>query len=177
MEYRVYNMTNPISDIQFERIYGILSSSLPQCEMRSKEMQKQLLNDNRYSLTVAEDGGTIVGFIAVWKLSGLYFIEHFAVDSKMRNGGIGGKLLEYCVNMYSPAILEVEPAESSPEATRRIDFYKRHGFSYNGYEYYQPPLQEGFDLLPLKIMSYPRSLDQNDFEKVRNVLYREIYDF
>lgn len=177
MDYRIYDTKNSIGDIRFEKIYTILSSSLPQCEMRSKEKQRQLLSDDRYHIITAEDNGEIVGFIALWKLTGVYFIEHFAVDNTKRNCGIGAGLLEYCINVFAPVVLEVEPENSSPEARRRIGFYKRNGFAYNDYEYYQPPMQDGFDLLPLKIMSYPDILDVNDFEKVRSILYREIYNF
>lgn len=165
-----------MTEIQFERIYEILSSSLPQKEMRSKDNQKQLLRDHRYSVITAEDNG-IIGFIAIWKLTGLYFVEHFAVDEKSRNCGVGKELLKQCTDRFSPIVLEVEPKGSASDAERRIDFYKRNGFLYNDYEYFQPPLQDEFPLLPLKIMSYPTPLDLDSFKKVQYVLYKEIYNF
>lgn len=175
MDFLIYDISNPISETDFESIYCLLSDSLPQTEMRSKENQHRLLSDNRYKLLVAKDGEEINGFMAIWNLDKYFFIEHFAVNSSCRGNGIGGAMLDYCKELFSPVILEVEPPGSTPESARRIEFYKRHGFCFNDYEYYQPPLQEGFDLLPLKIMSYPHSLDDIKFKEAKYILYREVY--
>lgn len=176
MNYEIYNVLNPISSEIFESIYALLSSSLPQSEMRSKENQKELLKDKRYNLLVAFKDNKIIGFMAIWTLNEYTFIEHFAVDCLFRGKGLGGRLLDECkAHSAKPIVLEVEPPESTADASRRIEFYKRHGFLFNDYGYCQPPLQDGFAPLPLRIMSYPHALSKNEFTNVKNILYTNIY--
>ncbi len=176
LNYEIYNLSNPIPMSHFETVYSLLSSSLPQNEMRNKEGQKKLLSDRRYNLLVVSAGVKIIGFIAVWDLEKYSYVEHFAIDTQFRGNGIGGKLLDKCKAYFkSPVILEVEPPESTENATRRIEFYRRHGFNLNDFPYCQPPLQNGFDPLPLKIMSYPKSLDFETFNDIKNSLYTNIY--
>jgi len=176
MNYEIYNVSNPITEQNFENIYSLLANSLPQNEMRSFDGQKKLLNDSRYNLLVAFKDNNLIAFMAIWDLGKYSFIEHFAVDASLRGNGVGGKLLDKCKAYFkSPIILEVEPPKSTKDATRRIEFYKRHGFLFNDYPYAQPPLQKGFETLPLKIMSYPNALDNDNFSKVKNTLYSNIY--
>lgn len=178
MDYTIYDTAAPLTSSQFEEIYNILAQSLPQSEMRTKEAQQALLNNQNYKLLTMYDKNEIIGFMAIWDLDAYNFIEHFAVKSDFRGNGIGGKMLKYLQNISSkPVILEVEPPGSTPEATRRIEFYRRNGFHFNSYEYFQPPLQEGFSLLPLRIMSYPSPLDKECFDDAKNILYHKIYGF
>ena len=162
----------------FEEIYIILSSSLPQSEMRKKEAQKALLKNSSYKILSAHENGETIGFMAIWDLGAYNFIEHFAVKSYFRGNGIGGKIIDYFLNTSTkPVVLEVEPPKSTPEAERRIEFYKRHGFNFNSYEYFQPPLQDEYPLIPLKIMSYPSPLGTDEFSEVKKILYTNIYGF
>lgn len=176
MNYEIYNVSNPITEQEFKNIYTLLANSLPQNEMRSFDGQKKLLNDSHYNLLVAFKDNNLIAFMAIWDLGKYSFIEHFAVDASLRGTGIGGKLLDKCKAYFkNPIILEVEPPKSTKDAARRIEFYKRHGFLFNDYPYEQPPLQPEFVPLPLKIMSYPNALDNNDFNEAKNTLYTNIY--
>lgn len=71
-------------------------------------------------------------------------------------------------------MLEVEPPETDT-ARRRIGFYERSGFVLNGYDYTQPPLGRSRSAVRLMVMSFPRPLDKNAFERVRGELYKEVY--
>lgn len=176
--YKTYNFKNPASDETFESIYSLLASSFPPIERRTKAGQKSLLTDERYCVTAAYSDNSLIGFITNWNLDGFSFIEHFAVDGTLRGMGLGGKILEYAkLTFPSPLILEVELSGYSAQADRRIDFYKRHGFSLNGYDYFQPPLKPGDGIIPLRIMSSPNTLEKSEFEKVKNTLYTKIYNF
>ena len=52
--------------------------------------------------------------------------------------------------------LEVELPETEM-AARRIGFYERNGFYYNDYFYMQPPIAEGRNAIPLRLMTTGRS--------------------
>ena len=98
----------------------------------------------------------LAAFFAVWELENLAFIEHFAVDARCRNGGLGAGLLqELLQGLGVQTVLEVEPPDHEM-AVRRIHFYERNGFVLNPYEdYVQPALSEEAKDLPLRIMTYP----------------------
>lgn len=176
--YKTFNTKNPASSEVFENVFSLLSASFPPIETRTKENQRNLLYDKRYNILGAFCENELIGFIAFWNLNGFSFLEHFAVKSNIRGLGIGGKILEYAKeNLPSPLILEVEPISFSSNAQRRIHFYQRHGFCLNDYKYFQPPLREGSENLPLQIMSSPLPLKETEFNDVKNVLYAQIYDF
>ena len=60
-------------------------------------------------------------------------------------------------------------------AVRRIGFYKRNGFFLNEYPYLQPAISKGGNEVPLLIMTYGRNITKEEFEALREVLYRIVY--
>lgn len=171
----------------FNDVFRIMQDSFPENERRTYAEQKELLKNKHYNLYVykEKENSDIEGFIGFWKLSSFIFIEHIAVDSAKRGQGTGSKMLKEIKAIcnepinninYNGIVLEVELPDN-PEAISRIKFYERHGFFLNKYHYEQPPMKEGMDLLPLYIMSYGRELSEEEFKKVRNILYKDIYHY
>lgn len=165
-------------EAEFEDIFKIMDESFPDEEMRPYKKAKDLFFNNEYYSVhgVKDESGRVLAFINVWDLGDFIFFENFAVAPEYRNGGIGGKLLEHVLKAYSKdAILEVEPPET--EITkRRVGFYKRHGFVYNSFPYLMPPLREEDDFLPLMIMSYKRSFDEESFRRYKEKIYKIVYE-
>jgi len=166
---------------QFERVYEIMSASFPVTEYRTKVGQEELLVRPEYRLlTERDEEERIIAFLAVWEFPELRFIEHLAVDPSVRGGGVGNKLVRKCLEeqlgeqSVKPTILEVELPKDELSA-RRISFYERLGFRLNEYSYVQPPLREGGKPLPLKIMSYPRLLTEQEFLACKDILYSKVY--
>lgn len=159
----------------FEDVYAILNKSFPEDERRSHDSQKALMQDDRYIILSERRGGNLIGFLAVWNFPEFVYLEHFAVDENFRNGGMGKEMLNEMITLFDkPVMLEVEPPET--EITkRRIGFYKRNGFSLNEYDYVQLPYGEDRNPVPLKLMTYPRAVSENEFEKIRDTVYREIF--
>ena len=157
----------------FEEVWEIMRDSFPVDERRDYVGQERLLQESHYRLYGWRQGGRLAAFIAVWEFTDFSFVEHFAVEQHHRNGGIGAKLLGELPG-EKPVILEVEPpVDDLPR--RRIDFYARNGFAVNGYDYIQPAMSTEGKAIPLKIMSRPRALTPQEFEHVRNTLYRYVY--
>lgn len=170
-----FNIENKISINDYESVYKILRSSLPDIEMRNYESQKKLLEEECYCLSVYRQDNDIKAFIASWEFEDFSFIEHFAVDACLRGKGIGGLMLkEYLDKHNKKVILEVELPENKT-AIKRIEFYKRYGFNVNTYKYEQPPMQEKFKELPLLIMSFPDKLNVKEFENVKKILFEMVY--
>ena len=115
------------------------------------------------------------GFLAVWEFESFIYIEHFAVDPALRNSGTGSAMLQELVKQYQkPICLEVELPED--ELTRRrIGFYERNGFVFNEYPYIQPPISKGKSPVPLRIMTYKSEITREEFQKMKEILYRRVY--
>ena len=74
----------------------------------------------------------------------------------------------------TPMVLEVELPETEM-AQRRIGFYQRLGFILNEFPYWQPSMQEGQPSIPLKIMSWPKALSQEQFTPWQQQIYQDVY--
>lgn len=136
----------------------------------------QKRDNDIYHLCVVENDGTMLGILAYWSFDKVVYIEHFAVCKELRNKGLGGAVLDKFLSLQpigTQVVLEAELPDN-PLAQRRIEFYQRHGFCLNNYEYLQPPYHSGGEPLPMVLMSL-RPLGKNDFEKIRDTLYNKVY--
>ncbi len=160
----------------FDEVYKIMEESFPVCERRSRERQLALFEDGKYRAAVKRNGdGKICAFMLYWVLEGATFLEHFAVDKNLRGAGLGGAFLdELLKELSAPVVLEVELPETEI-AERRIQFYGRHGFVLNPYDYMQPALTEGGKPVPLKIMSHASTLSRGQFKAISSQIYADVY--
>ena len=148
----------------FEEVYRIMEQSFPADERRKKEGQQKLLEEEKYELLGVRNGGRLLAFLAVWEFAEFVFIEHFAVSETARNSGIGGKMLEELARQKAgKVVLEVELPEDSLKK-RRIGFY-------------EPPMGEDRHEIPLRIMSAPEPLSEDEFQSVRTELYKSVYHY
>lgn len=161
----------------FDEVFEIMEKSFPKDEYRTYEGQRKLFGEPVYQLYGWKDseGGPIKGFAAIWELEPVVFIEHLAVDPNIRNGGIGSKILhELQQKLGKMMCLEVELPETEL-AARRIGFYERNGFFLNHYPYIQPALATGQNEIPLMIMTTGKAVDEEEFLKIKELLYHEVY--
>lgn len=170
-------MIKKLSRNDFDQIFEIMEMSFPQDEYRPYEKQKELFDDPAYQIYAWVDSKTdaIQGFLAIWEFEEVVFFEHLAVNPAYRNNGIGGKILREVVALSGKMVcLEVELPETEI-AARRIGFYERNHFCLNEYAYEQPALSEGCSAVPLLIMTYGRPISEEEFGKIKNLLYRRVY--
>lgn len=156
-----------------EKLY---TSSFPKEERRSLELQREYTDHNPiFFNNIILSDQTPIGFISYWEFDTFYYIEHFAVAPNHRNGGYGQKVLEYLhVKLNRPVVLEVEKP-TDEFSTRRIQFYKRLGYTLWQNEYLQPPYNEGDGYLPMHLMIFGRLDSEKDFVPVKERLYKEVY--
>ena len=83
-------------------------------------------------------------------------------------------LQEILPKLPDPVCLEVELPQNEL-ASRRIGFYQRNGFILNDYPYMQPPISQGRNPLPLKIMTWGKGISEEQFQRIQGALYREVY--
>lgn len=83
-------------------------------------------------------------------------------------------LKEYLERSKKPVFIEVE-GQKTRDAKRRVEFYRRLGFSLSKFGYIQPALQNTSQELYLKIMSYPSKITKEEFHDFkRTFFYRSI---
>lgn len=160
----------------FEDAFKIMEEAFPPYEMRTYEGQKALLSEKEYRLIVKRNpDGEMLAFITAWEFDNFSFIEHLAINRKFRGHGIGTNFLKDFIKTHNnPVILEVEPG-TTPIAQKRIKFYEFIGFYLNDYPHRQPPLRENTKSCELKIMSYPKPLNEDEFFYVKETLFNRVY--
>lgn len=163
-------MLQRINETNFPEIYRIMQASFSDDEYRPYDEQLALFEEPEYRIYYMP-----AGFLAVWEFESFIYIEHFAVDPSLRNSGTGSAMLQELVKQYQkPICLEVELPED--ELTRRrIGFYERNGFVFNEYPYIQPPISKGKSPVPLRIMTYKSEITREEFQKMKEILYRRVY--
>ena len=163
-------MLQRINETDFPEIYRIMQASFSDDEYRPYDEQLALFEEPEYRIYYMP-----AGFLAVWEFESFIYIEHFAVDPALRNSGTGSAMLQELVKQYQkPICLEVELPED--ELTRRrIGFYERNGFVFNEYPYIQPPISKRKSPVPLRIMTYRSEITREEFQKMKEILYRRVY--
>ena len=170
-------MFERITEETFDEIFPLLEAAFPVTELRIKEDQRSLLQEEKYVLYGVRKDGKFAAVFATWEIDDFLYIEHFAVKEECRNDGYGGMLLEKLLEEKGkPMVLELEVPEDELTC-RRVGFYERHGLVYNEYPYLQPPLRKGNDLLPLRFMTYPASIDEETYERYKKQMYKFVYKY
>lgn len=171
----IMRKSGEVTNHEFSNFFTLLEQGLLPLEYRSFENQKALLKNDAYNILFCKQDEKILGALAFWYVEDFVFVEHFVVSPDCRNQGIGTKMLSFLENEIGClTILEVELPHSHVNL-RRIEFYKRNGFFYNLFEYFQPPLNVGDEPLELKIMSKPKELNEKEFQKIRQRLINAVY--
>lgn len=176
LKTKIFTHKNQISDRDFECFYSIMCLSFPEEERRTREGFLRLCRESEYYkiISVFEDD-SLIAFLTVWEFDSFIFGDHFAVHPNKRGNALGSKLLEVFLKDISvPFIIEVELPENEI-CKRRIEFYKRNGLCLCDFDYILPPLQQGFDGVPMKIMAYPKALTKEEFEPYKKTLYNKVY--
>lgn len=159
----------------FDSFFNILKNSLPENERRDYLSQKNLLSKNNYKPLVFKENNEILAIMATWDFESFIFIEHLAVDAKLRGKGVGTELIKNYLNKHKNNIfLEVEPPNSDVPK-KRVSFYEKLGFYLNNFSYFQPPLNPNDSPLKLNIMSYSKYINEEEFDKYKEIIYKEVY--
>ena len=163
-------------DLLYPFIENLLISAFPIQERRDIVDQRELTNSSQifYNNVVILNDKPI-GLITYWDMENFYYIEHFAIDEKNRNKGYGQEVLNILKKtLKAPIVLEAE-VPNDEISQRRINFYQRQGFILHNIHYLQPPYRKGDLWLPLKLMTYGKIDMNNQYEFIKNKIYKYVY--
>ncbi len=159
----------------FAQVWSIFTEAFTGFERRTRREQMRVMRHPRYRFSAVMREDSVVGVLAWWELPGFCFIEHFAISSAQRSGGLGRRAMELLKShMDRPIVMDVEPFGSNHQAARRVAFYNRLGFTYGG-ESVTLPAYEGKATAPSNLMAWPIVLDRAGRERVLETIEREIY--
>ena len=99
------------SDLQhYKFMEELLIDSFPPEEYRQLEQLREYTDrTGNFHNNIIFDDELPVGFITYWDFDSFYYVEHFATNPALRNGGYGKRTLEYLCNyLKHPIVLEVE---------------------------------------------------------------------
>ena len=79
------------SDVQhYQFMENLLIAAFPPEEYRElKELREYTDRTGNFYNNIIFDNETPVGFITYWDFNDFYYVEHFAIDPTLRNGGYG----------------------------------------------------------------------------------------
>lgn len=163
-------------EVNYAFVEDLMHTAFPQEERRDTFQQRDFSDTNPlFCNNIILENEQPIGMISYWRMNRFFYIEHFAIDPNLRNGGYGKRVLEAIQEkLQGPIVLEVE--EPTDEmSTRRINFYKRLGFTLYERPYMQPPYRKGDSGLPMFLMTYGDIDMEQSFEQVRDTLYKEVY--
>lgn len=160
----------------YQYMEQLITQAFPSDEYRDlTELRHYTDHQPKFINNIILENGEAIGLITYWNFNAFAYIEHFAIESKRRNGGKGRSIIQQvCQELKIPVVLEVEEPLNEM-AQRRIGFYQRQGFKLWSTPYQQPPYKKGDNWLPMKIMAYGNIDETTEFENIKRALYQEVY--
>ena len=160
----------------YSYVEKLIVASFPSDEYRALDQLRAFTDaPNAFTNHVVKEDDRMIGLFTSWDFDDFVYVEHFATDPEVRNGGYGKKIMEaFCNQCSKPIVLEVEEPEEEM-AKRRVGFYERLGYKLWGANYEQPPYKEGDHFLPMRIMAYGALECERDYDRVKEMLYKYVY--
>lgn len=153
----------------------LFESAFPKHERPSWDVIRDRENPNFHILVPTIDDEPI-GILNYWTFPEFTFIEHFAIDKEFRNRGLGkASILTFMSQYPDQIIIETELPETD-SADHRMEFYTDLGFIRNPQEYWQPSYSAKKLEIEMIIMS-KYDLDDEEFEEIKSVIYKEVYGY
>lgn len=165
------------SDSRYTFVEDLLHESFPIDERRDDDMQRYNTDNNPlFTAYLITDDDINIGLITLWKLEGVYYVEHLATSPNVRNQGYGKAIMQALQREFNDLriVLEVELPEDEM-SKRRIGFYERNGFKVCTKPYVQPPYRMGGTPIPMYIMFSGEEPIDNVFETVISEIHSKVY--
>ncbi len=175
----LYSDKTELNSVYIESAKQIYEDSFPEDERRDFNLIEALDKNTELDFPlITNNQGEVVGILSYWNFDTFAYIEHFATQEEKRGLGIGSKVLSEIVNKFSkPIVLEIELPENAL-AKRRMEFYQRHGFSPQPYNYVQPPYDKTKQSVPMLIMTNSKNeISKEAYDSIIKELYQKVYAF
>jgi ribosomal protein S18 acetylase RimI-like enzyme len=159
-------------DFRSKEIYRSYCETFPADERRGETKFRHLFNNPKVKVLTVLDGLNNVGYLITWELTNFVFIEHFEIFSQFRSQKFGSEIIAHLFKNYSHIVLEAEPEDLDEDARRRIEFYRKNGFSVIDDTYMQPGYEPGKNPLHLWLLA---NWNPEKTDWIREEIYDVVY--
>lgn len=159
-------------DPRVQEIYTSYTTTFPADEQRDQKYFLGLFTNPHVKFMSLIHESEEVGYLILWELSSFVFVEHFEVFERFRSKKLGSTIMNHLSESYPKIILEIEPADSGEDASRRYSFYQRNNFSLIDTTHVQPSYGEGKKSLNLWLLANytPENLEEAKRE-ILDIIY------
>jgi len=157
----------------FARVDALYESAFPLHEKRNYAAKIRAFNHANYQQQAWFDGELFVGMIGMWDFGDYSYIEHLAVNDRLRGQGYGKRMLSQFLQQFPQTILEIDPL-TTEIAHKRLHFYQSLGFQINHFPHFHPTYHEHLADHQLIVLSYPRQIDQQQYQRFLTDLCHEV---
>ena len=173
-----FHRINTVNNQFFSNLFNLYTLAFPPMERRTWEgLEYELKYEKRFCAHALIQDGEFVGLFNYWTFDKFFYLEHLAISPKFRSQGIGSEAMSMFMDQTKlPIVLEVE-MPNNIMASRRILFYERLGFSILSHNYAQPPYDGKSFFIPELLMSNDIHFANTHFEKIKEILYTNVYHF
>ncbi len=142
----------------------LYQTSFPLHEQRKPDAQRAILQEPDYQFNLLMEEDHLLGELLCWETPNFIYVEHLCILPQLRGQHCGSRALELLGQRGKPVILEIDPPIDDI-SLRRKGFYERAGYRENPFTHVHPPYREGFAGHPLVVMSYPRQLEREEYDR------------
>lgn len=166
---------------RWNEVWELYEESFPIAEIRKVDDHLRACKDKRFFPLSVWDGDLLIGLMFFWEWDSFRYLEHLAVNPKLRGHSYGTQLLKYLRDSNHTIILEIDPLINEL-SVRRLQFYERSGYTLTPYRFVHLPYRLDGNEQELLILSYPKMITKeqhNNFLKFLNeevIKYCEGYD-
>lgn len=157
----------------FDKAFQLCQSSFPFEERRDYSEQQRVLKKTDYHFDLIMVDDNFVGVMLYWETDSFVFLEHFATLPELRCKGRGKDALNLLKEKNKIILLEIEPPIDDI-TKRRYGFYSRNGFIMNPYHHIQAKYHLGDEDLELKVLTYPRIMEKEEYRSFYEYMTREV---
>lgn len=158
----------------FNGMWDIYEKSFPETELRKISNLRSVMQNGHCKVIVHYTQEGVVGFIIFWEYADFIYLEFFATNPDMRNGGYGAHILrDFIAEHQKPLILEIDGMVDEI-SNRRCGFYKREGFILNHYNHRPTAYNDKNVHLDMHIMTYKQAISQEQYDKFNEILTNDI---
>ena len=118
------------NDSELRQLIALQRETFPEYPKHTEELWIDFVdNYPAMSFNAVYENEELAGLFIYWDLGNSYYIHFIAVLPEMRNRKIGQQIMDWvAANLQKPVFLESE-VPFDEMTTRRLNFYKRNGFT------------------------------------------------
>lgn len=157
--------------------WELIEKSFPPEERRPLKQHIEALADPAFHAEIVTDNNQFIGVVCYWLYDNVYFFgEHLATNPELRGSGYGARIMRNLIDKGHIMLLEIEPPVDEITIRRR-NFYERLGFVVNDYLHIHPSYRPSTSEHELVVMSYPRTITQQEFDRFRDYSLNHILTY